>query len=494
MLRMKTALPARHSRTFTFLAVTRSVTGWGDQSVTWLAPETESVTLTLTIEANKTRSNTVVVATPLKEGRASETRFVAAEIIPDYDRNGKIDDHDRGRVTPQKPWRFWINDDNDEHDTEGDDIPQGAEAAETNGKNTKVDGRRDLIDFFPLWPDLRELLHVLPPETHTYRLTQEAPQGDPLTRVVFAPDLNPATSSAYLDNFENATSVAWADSRSVSPTGPYLPDDILEAIKLGKGLLLVEGVKPTDSPLVLKIQTRPGNVTVATIPLPVSISGVEDMFRHYNLRMDAPQVEPDNEFDHPPAANRPGVPANLPDSSCNADWLVFVHGYNVNGRKARGWQSEAFKRLFWSGSHARFVGMSWFGNETQIMGRVTPKYYENVDNALHTAPLLADLVNRLPGGRKFLVSHSLGGLVAGSAIAHHQADVERAFLLNPALPTEAFLPAGALANDACMEPKFMRPYPDDIKSSPNHTSNENQHSSSSDRHTCRLVCAILWQP
>ena len=59
-------------------------------------------------------------------------------------------------------------------------------------------------------------------------------------------------------------------------------------------------------------------------------------------------------------------------------------------------------------------------------------------------------------------------MVAGGAIARHGAQVERAFLLDPAIPAEAFLPADAIANDTCMEPDFMRPYPEDIKSSEYH--------------------------
>ena len=74
------------------------------------------------------------------------------------------------------------------------------------------------------------------------------------------------------------------------------------------------------------------------------------MFRHRNLRMDAAQVEPDKEEDHPPAADRSGEPAGYPDAYGNEDWLVFLHGYNVNGEDARGWHSEMFKRFFWSGN------------------------------------------------------------------------------------------------------------------------------------------------
>ncbi len=79
--------------------------------------------------------------------------------------------------------------------------------------------------------------------------------------------------------------------------------------------------------------------------------------------------------------------------------------------QARGWHAQAFKRLFWSGSKAKFVGVSWFGDETQNLLGVTSKYHRNVFNALETAGYLSSFVNDLEGGAKFLAAHSLGCLV-----------------------------------------------------------------------------------
>jgi pimeloyl-ACP methyl ester carboxylesterase len=185
-----------------------------------------------------------------------------------------------------------------------------------------------------------------------------------------------------------------------------------------------------------------------------------------NLRMDAATTEADKETNHPPAPERLAEPINMPDSVCNEDWLVFLHGYNVNGRQARGWHSEAFKRFFWSGSKAKFVGVSWYGDQTQIQAiGVTPKYYENVENALNNAGYLRTFVNNLVGGKKYVAAHSLGGLVTSYAIAREGMQVEKAFLFDPALPTEALLPGGAKLDDLHIEPMAWRPYPEDIKAS-----------------------------
>jgi pimeloyl-ACP methyl ester carboxylesterase len=263
-----------------------------------------------------------------------------------------------------------------------------------------------------------------------------------------------------------ADALKHAQSEPIHSTGPLLSTPILQAAAAGNSLLLVEGVKKTNESVILRIERISDNKQVAEIPFHLSVSGVEEMFRHKKMRMDAATTEPIKETIHPPASDRFGEPANLPDDYCNEDWLVFLHGYNVNGRGARGWHAEAFKRLFWSGNKGRFVGISWYGDQTQLLPiGVTPKYYENVENALNTAEFLSEFVNGLGDGKKFVASHSLGGLVVASAIANEGMDVEKAFLIDPALPTEALLPESAILNDIHMEPSSWRDYPEEIKAS-----------------------------
>ena len=57
---------------------------------------------------------------------------------------------------------------------------------------------------------------------------------------------------------------------------------------------------------------------------------------------------------------------NEPDT--NDKNFVFLHGYNVNPDQARGAFADMFKRLYWSGSHAKFYGVTWNGYESQARG------------------------------------------------------------------------------------------------------------------------------
>src|SRR5205085_9397528 len=142
------------------------------------------------------------------------------------------------------------------------------------------------------------------------------------------------------------------------------PEWVKKISSNGYGILLVEGRKRDTHPLVLEIYNMTGQ-RVTQLSLPLSLSPVEQMYRHKNL------MGADNAFGGRPdyatgSDTTHTEPENLPDNLCNAKTFLFVHGYNVNPEAARGWNSEIFKRLYQSGSKARFVGVTWNGAETQL--------------------------------------------------------------------------------------------------------------------------------
>lgn len=105
------------------------------------------------------------------EGRTAY--FYPIGIIPDYNRDGKIDHADRGKITEDNPWRWWINDDNDTNvaDTYGSESIPGQE----NGDNSvdEVNGKSDLVDFFPIYLELKGALEIYPSGEYSYILKQD---------------------------------------------------------------------------------------------------------------------------------------------------------------------------------------------------------------------------------------------------------------------------------------------------------------------------------
>ena len=115
--------------------------------------------------------------------------------------------------------------------------------------------------------------------------------------------------------------------------------------------------------------------------------------------------------------------------------VFFVHGANVGEQDARAWASEMFKRLWQAGANMEFCPVAW---ESDI--GPSYNYQANVSNAFVTARRLVPLVNAVPG-RRVVIAHSLGTLVAAAAIQDYGMQVEKLIMLNSSIPSEAFEPS-----------------------------------------------------
>lgn len=119
----------------------------------------------------------------------------------------------------------------------------------------------------------------------------------------------------------------------------------------------------------------------------------------------------------------------------NRPHVFFIHGANVSEDGARAWGAEMFKRLWQSGADMDYGVIAWYSDKGMPWN-----YHENVSNAWVTAAAVAQQINSVPG-RRIVIAHSLGTLVAASAIKDHGAQVEKLIMLNSAIPSEAFLPS-----------------------------------------------------
>ena len=124
----------------------------------------------------------------------------------------------------------------------------------------------------------------------------------------------------------------------------------------------------------------------------------------------------------------------------NAANVFFVHGFNVSEQGARTWAATMFKGLYQSGARMNFHPVSWKSD-----AGASWNYHANVTNAFVTAGYLAQMVNEV-GGRRVVIAHSLGTMLAASAIQDHGMQVDKLIMLNSAIPSEAFDPTLADTN------------------------------------------------
>jgi hypothetical protein len=384
-------------------------------------------------------------------------------ITPDANRDGKIDLADRDKITPAKPWRFWVNDDDDSGDTGGSDIPQTPGAPETNGYDHRVNGVRDLIDFFPLDLNLQAALKIFPQGKYRYKLTHDAPQTAPCFKIVQARTQNRATAGHYLKDLDTAAATNGLECLPIHSHGRHLDARFLDAQEQGEGIILVEAVRPTTAPIKLAIIRRSDQAVMGEVSLPVSISSVQSMYRWKFVSPNAADLMP---------TDIPTNPSNWPDADRNGKHFVFVHGYNVNPEQSKGWGGEAFKRMFWSGSNARFSAFAWFGYESQaplgtpLIGGLTPNYQINLLNSFGTAKSLRQLFDLIEG-EVTVAAHSMGNILVGSAMHDWGARPKKYLMLNSAAAKECY--DGTEADEAAQDSRMVHPawaaYPKELRAS-----------------------------
>jgi transglutaminase-like putative cysteine protease len=381
---------------------------------------------------------------------------VKGVLVPDYNHNRKIDQDDIDRSLNGDTYYFWINDDDGTGDTEGTGIPGTRPSFPLL---TTPYGTRDLVDWFPVRLDIADLLTKFDPSSYTYNLRHE----ELALRFIYS-DLSPIGSGDYLTNVPTARNIV---EKSVVQ---YVPSTVnmvhLDSSFLGKitrdskGIVLIEALINTQKPLLLEVFNNAGQ-KVFEASMQISVDGVEQMFRHKNFIRymkggNGPVPEHNSKAGGEPdrflASN--DQPTNFPDSEINNDVnLVALHGYNVDGQEARGFHAEMFKRLYWSGSRAKFWAITWYGAETKkyLLNKFTPDYHANVVNAFDTAPLLKDFLNYDVKGDIAILGHSLGNMVVSSMLSdnyqswddnflasHPTAKIRNYFMVDAAVAIEAY--------------------------------------------------------
>jgi hypothetical protein len=353
----------------------------------------------------------------------------------DANRDGQISLDGSDDTTSGKPFRFWINDSKESWDDESsggadDQIPG---SSTPNYSWNHPQGRSDYVNFFPVALCLSNVLQLLPlangfeyhlsqangavkilytdlTQSNTFDyLTNSAAPTDYAAIAGYDPSFSPDSSGAI-----SYTTLDAADLVHVTASGLVLNTNWLAQVQNngGYGVILVEGCAAATQPLMLEIWHN--GQKMGGVPLYLSIGGVEQMFRHYNMCAYGNGTVDTGNPGNPSRYDAPNEPVT------NGKNLVFLPGYNVNQQQSRGVESEMFKRLYWSRSKTKFYGVTWNGAVSQgdyFLPNITCNFQTNVVNALQTASHLADFLGMLPADKTVVVAHSLGNMVVLSAIS-----------------------------------------------------------------------------
>ena len=333
----------------------------------------------------------------------------------------------------QTTFRFWINDDSDTGDV--NDSANDRPGSGSNGQDSMVNGRGDLLDFTPVLLDISKVFPLGTPDHIKERVSWKL-QSSVVNAVWTSLSASAAgsfhrTADSGATFGQNLSQNAHEATVTTLSGGAPLPGVFISAMENGggKGVVMIEGRASGSS---LRLQ---GFIDGSQTPsfegtLAIEISSVEDMYRYETLR----GAENSGNF----TVQIPGPPPNLMDGGKDLD-VFFTHGFNVTESDAHAWGSEIFKRLWQSGSNARFWMFTWAGDYNWLGNAFNGLHYQqDVYQALETgAALKAFMESAQPvSPKRVLMSQSLGNMVACEAM-RQGLSVGKYFMFNAAVASEA---------------------------------------------------------
>ena len=355
---------------------------------------------------------------------------VHARILADLNRDGVIDGTDAAAAAVGVPLRIWLNDDDDSgavQESSTGDIP-GASSPDSG--NDVVDGLSDLVDFFPVHIDFGAALETI----------LDIPGVDS-SKVEVLLSCDGAALGCVETDFTSSEAgkhlsdpAAGVENAAVVPVGTsaaaLLSQSLVSAMEQdgSAGVVLLEGKARSAerTAATLTAEIRYDGQHALSVSLPVLVAPIKEFYRWYSFRSDTGGPVSSSTDTREPAA--------LPDDATDRRHVVFIHGFNVDEDGARGWNAEMFKRLWQSGCNSVFHAVTWRGDCGLPSGLF---YHDNVHNAFLTAPAFAFAFSSNASNTTVL-AHSLGNMVVCSAIQDHGFRPASFFMLNAAVPAEAF--------------------------------------------------------
>ena len=357
-----------------------------------------------------------------------------------------MDGVDHDKTTAQRPFRFWLNNDQDDVEEDEKAVPTGS----VDGDDLILKTDRDIEDFCPL---ALRTLPIFETELAEGRLTAklkfESTQGIvPYIRIwnagQFSTDFNsnPAAGKSAFTRIGLVSSYASVD----------IPKEIWASPNFGR--VAFEGVSPGAGRLVLVVSDGYTDCEVASAY--ISIQDVRTLYRRAKVNVESKDI-PDPSSAPPPSYGWVWDPYGfnpnfepLQDKTC-----VYVHGWRMPYNLTVNWASTSYKRLWHQGYRGRFYSFrwptlssdtnfapDWIDDWTEAKSPIPPAslgtYNESEYKAWLCGSTLADFVNKLPNdGERRLFAHSMGNVISGAAFRWGM-NVKYYALCNPAMSVMAY--------------------------------------------------------
>ncbi len=396
---------------------------------------------------------------------ASDNRFLPmrsyllmpVDLVVDGNRDGQMSitdrwTHDDDITTSDRPYRFWVNDDDDTEvvlnaggtgfdPSESETVPP----LHPDASRHQIVSKRNLEDFTRLWiyiPGLYD--EIQQGEIRVALRWKSIASGNPAINIYSSADgdgsdsylKDDAAATAQISgDFNNAVRFRselqtifgggtfifktedWADLSSDNPKKCF----ILEGFSEGKGELEVVFLDSHN------VEIGSGG------SLWLDLKDIKKMYQ----RIDA-------------APEHRWIPVHFePDPREDKDNLVvFVHGWRMSPDGAGNYAETMFKRFWHRGFHGRFAayhwdtdwfeaGSNWLPYGGQTVDAFLSHYNDSEHTAWNSAGLLVNYVNNAHFSNNAVIAHSMGNVVVGEALREGM-HVDNYAMLQAAVPASCY--------------------------------------------------------
>lgn len=339
-----------------------------------------------------------------------------------------------------KPYRFWINDDQDDL-ASGETVP----ATRPDYSDDRISTVRDLEDFARLDLYLGAFHDAILLGDIKVGLRWKNSSGNPAIKVWR--NLSPEGGTEYLSNEKIAQQHLSLQAPGLvqGTVGSYLfPQEFWQQIQFSANQptahLLFEGAGEGAGELVVTFHQRDGTQIGEGPGVWLDLVNVKKMYERAKATpANIPQPQdstvtpatPSVSYVLDPYGNQWDYPSVSWDQT--KEYVIAIHGWRVTYEEARTYFAETtFKRLWQRGYRGRFAALYW---STLVD---FDSYNESEYRAWFFGEGLKQYVNSLsPDYSKHLMAHSLGNVVAGSAL-RKGLNVENYALIDAAVPASCY--------------------------------------------------------
>lgn len=390
----------------------------------------------------------------------------------DANRDGTIQFDPSDATSADRRYRFWVNND---HDSSG-----GLSNPGTDFADGIIQNLADLEDFSRLWVDLQGIESLLVGSGiqlafEWRKVTEGAPSIqiypsyeidgglDYLRDPVLARHQVKADTTASA--FTTAIPQAGSTVKTIRPGERYVLPATTWAGSASKRHLLFEAGSAGIGQLVLLVLNN-GKIVSESPPLHLELRDIKEMY--YATEATPPEgfLQP-YKVATPPVYPEIGVQpldptrAVRPDATWSHQSLVFVHGWNMEEEESVSFAETLYKRLWHVGYRGKLHLFRW-PTDALISPEVLDfEFFNSYNFSEHRAFVYGKALKQAvaalpPGDEVFLLAHSMGGIVASSAL-YGGMNANAVLFMQSAVPASVFDTRTALNNDRLVSAEAQAP-------------------------------------